>query len=85
MYIINKYRKGMVYNDDLFECFDQNSTEIMDAIETLPPKLRDAIKQRFFYSLTMEEIGNKNNYSRETARRYVKRGLEKLKDICELN
>ena len=75
----------MVYNDDLFECFDQNSTEIIDAIETLPPKLRDVIEQRFFYSLTMEEIGNKNNYSRETARRYVKRGLEKLKDICELN
>ena len=85
LYIINKYRKGMVYNDDLFECFDQNSTEIMDAIETLPPKLRDVIEQRFFYSLTMEEIGSKNNYSRETARRYVKRGLEKLKDICELN
>tara|TARA_Y100000034_G_scaffold124865_1_gene173598 strand:- start:473 stop:964 length:492 start_codon:yes stop_codon:yes gene_type:complete len=85
LYVINKYRRGLTYNDDLSECFDEDLTEILDAISTLSPKLQDAIKQRFFYGLTMEEIGKKNNYSRETARRYVKRGLEKLKDICKTN
>ena len=56
---------------------------IIDAIETLPNKLSKVIKQKFFYSMTMEEIGRKNHYSRETARRNVKRGLEKLKEICK--
>jgi len=85
LYIINKYRRGADYNDDLFECFDQNSTEMLDAIKMLPPRIQDAIEQRFFYGFTMEEIGKKNSYSRETARRYVKKGLEKLKDICKQN
>ena len=32
----------------------------------------------------MQEIADKNNYSRETARRYVKKGIEKLREICKL-
>lgn len=84
LYIINKSRRGIEYNDDLFSCCDQNDVDISDAIETLPPRLQIAIKQRFFYGFTMEEIGSKNNYSRETARRYVKKGIEKLREICKL-
>ena len=29
--------------------------------------------------LTMEEIGERNNYSRETARRYILKAIEKVK------
>ena len=84
LYSINKSRRGLDYNDDLFLCCDQNDVDIFDAIETLPLKLQIAVKQRFFYGFTMEEIGSKNNYSRETARRYVKKGVEKLREICKL-
>ena len=84
LYVINKSRKGLDYNDDLYSCCDQNHVDIFDAIETLPPNLQIAVKQRFFQGFTMEEIGKTNNYSRETARRYVKKGVEKLKEICKL-
>ena len=84
LYVINKSRKGLDYNDDLYSCCDQNHVDIFDAIETLPPNLQIAVKQRFFQGFTMEERGKTNNYSRETARRYVKKGVEKLKEICKL-
>tara|TARA_R100000808_G_scaffold5713_1_gene17169 strand:+ start:12598 stop:13098 length:501 start_codon:yes stop_codon:yes gene_type:complete len=83
LYCVNKYRRGSSYSDSLFECFDRYDTDIIDAIEKLPNKLSKVIKQKFFDSMTMEEIGLKNHYSRETARRNVKRGLEKLKEICK--
>jgi len=83
LYCVNKYRKGSTYSDSLFESFDKYDIDIIDVIEKLPNKLSKVIKQKFFYNMTMEEIGQKNHYSRETARRNVKRGLEKLKEICK--
>lgn len=83
LYLINKFRKGAVYDDLLTECVDKSNFEIFDIVEKLPPKLEIVIKQKFFFGLTMEEIGNENNYSRETARRYVKKGIEKLQEICK--
>ena len=82
LYLINKFRKGATYDDMLTECVDKNNFEIFDIVEKLPPKLEVVIKQKFFFGLTMEEIGKENNYSRETARRYVKKGIEKLQEIC---
>jgi len=83
LYHVNKHRKGITYTDSLFEYFDRYDTDIIDAIEKLPSKFSKVIKQKFFNSMTMEEIGLENDYSRETARRNVKRGLEKLKEICK--
>jgi RNA polymerase sigma factor (sigma-70 family) len=85
LYNVNKYRKGITYSDSLFEYFDRHDTDIVDTIEKLPNKFSKVIKQKFFHNMTMEEIGTKNHYSRETARRNVKRGLEKLREICKLN
>jgi len=55
--------------------------EIKDVIQKLHPRLRKVIYQRFFERLTMEEIAKENDYSRETARRYILHALKKLKDI----
>ena len=47
-------------------------------MDSLSPMLKRVVKQRFFYNLTMEEIGDANDYSRETARRYLKEAMEQL-------
>ena len=83
IYSVNKYRRGTVYHDGLFEHFERYDTDILDAIDILPQKLSKVIKQKFFHSMTMEEIGRENHYSRETARRNVRRGLDKLREICK--
>ena len=45
------------------------SREMHDMIDGLPPEISKVLKQRFVYSMTMNEIGDANGYSRETARR----------------
>lgn len=57
--------------------FDE--VDISDFINSLSPRLKIVIRQRFFENLTMEEIGLKNDYSRETARRYLQEAIDKLK------
>jgi RNA polymerase sigma factor (sigma-70 family) len=51
-----------------------------EAIETLVPKYKNILHQRFFERMTMQEIADRNNYSRETARRYINIALEKLRE-----
>jgi RNA polymerase sigma factor (sigma-70 family) len=58
---------------------DSNVYETLDWIDSLPEKLAVAVKQKFVYGYTVQEIAEKNNYSRETARQYVQKGVEKLK------
>jgi RNA polymerase sigma factor (sigma-70 family) len=59
----------------------ENVCEIEDFLKQIPPRLRTAVYQRFFKNMTMEEIGKENNYSRETARRYINDGLDKIREI----
>tara|TARA_R110002051_G_scaffold52514_1_gene99653 strand:- start:234 stop:725 length:492 start_codon:yes stop_codon:yes gene_type:complete len=80
LYLRKNKRKEVscVYDsaDNNFEPFEP--IEVMDIVDCLIPRLKIVIKQRFFENFTMEEIGNANNYSRETARRYLKEAIEKL-------
>ena len=81
LYDINKRNRQKKYNEALHFADDQSDLEIKDVIQKLHPRLRKVIYQRFFERLTMEEIAERNDYSRETARRYILHALEKLKDI----
>tara|TARA_R110002051_G_scaffold319489_1_gene403624 strand:- start:136 stop:654 length:519 start_codon:yes stop_codon:yes gene_type:complete len=54
--------------------------DIKDTINTLPDHFQKVLYQRFFERLTMEEIANNNNYSRETARRHIINALKKLEE-----
>jgi len=47
----------------------QHSTSYYDILDGLPVEVSNIIKQRFINNMTMNEIGNENGYSRETARR----------------
>ena len=56
------------------------SIAIKDAIDNLGIKYKTVLYQRFFERMTMQEIADTNDYSRETARRYINIALEKLKE-----
>jgi RNA polymerase sigma factor (sigma-70 family) len=68
---------------DFEECqavTQNDSIIIKEAIDHLSVKYRTVLHQRFYERMTMQEIADRNNYSRETARRYVNIALEKLKE-----
>ena len=81
LYDINKRKRQRKYNPDLHYIDVKNEVDIRDVIQKLHPRYRTVVYQRFFERLTMDEIAKRNNYSRETARRYILHALEKLKDI----
>lgn len=83
-----KKKTNVVKKETTFSCMDyfpaktaENICEIEDFLKQIPPRLRKAVYQRFFKNMTMEEIGKENNYSRETARRYINDGLDKIREI----
>ena len=81
LYDFNKRKRQKYYNEALhFENYS-NDVEILDVIQKLHPRLRLVVHQRFFERLTMEEIAERNSYSRETARRYILQALKKLREI----
>ena len=59
---------------------DSDDYEVIDWIDSLPEKLAVAVKQKFVEGYTIQEIAQKNSYSRETARQYVQKGVERLKN-----
>ena len=81
---INKKRKSnsLEFHESLYVLANKNSVEIEDIINKLSPKFNKVINQRFFYSMTMEEIAKENNYSRETARLYIIQALDKIKQYA---
>ena len=70
------------FKESLYVSLGDSSIEIEDIIDKLSPKFKKVIEQRFFYRMTMEEIAKENNYSRETARRYIIQALEKIKQYA---
>ena len=79
---LSEYKKAKRVSTNLSvdgDCEDINVCETLDWIDSLPEKLAIAVKQKFVYGYTVQEIAEKNNYSRETARQYVQKGIEKLK------
>ena len=50
-------------------------------IDGLNPEAKSILRQKFLNNMTMEEIGVANGYSRETARRKVKKALSQFQKI----
>ena len=59
-----------------------NKYEIIDILTGLDPELKEIINQRFYHNMTMVEIGHANGYSRETARRRLKKAIKTCKKNC---
>ena len=55
------------------------SEELIDILSGLPEDVKRILKQRFIGNMTMVEIAKANGYSRETARRRLKRAIK----ICK--
>ena len=60
-----------------------NKLEVIDIINGLEPETANILEQRFYENMTMKEIGRRNGYSRETARRKLKNAIKTCKMICE--
>ena len=58
----------------------QSDMNCYDLLEGLPKDISKIIQQRFIYNMTMNEIGVKNGYSRETARRKLIKAVKICKE-----
>jgi RNA polymerase sigma factor (sigma-70 family) len=79
-------RKRWEYNTDTIEKTDVNAQsrmEVIDLITGLDEEDSKILTQRFYDNMTMKEIGRKNGYSRETARRRLKNAINLCKSIVE--
>ena len=66
--------------DNIEKAFsDEAKVEAMDIIRSMPEDLGTVLRQRFIDNMTIQEIGNTNGYSRETARRRVKKAFSHCK------
>ena len=76
---IQKYDKtrGSKFTSYLYQQY-----EIIDILTGLDPELKEVINQRFYHNMTMVEIGHANGYSRETARRRLKKAIKTCKKNC---
>ena len=54
----------------------KNKTIAWEILNDLPDEPRKILEQKFYGEMTMAEIGSKNGYSRETARRRLKKALK---------
>jgi RNA polymerase sigma factor (sigma-70 family) len=49
----------------------------------LPPKQREIIYLRFYENYTLSEIGQKQGYTKESARQNVNKSISHLKELCK--
>jgi DNA-directed RNA polymerase specialized sigma24 family protein len=45
--------------------------------------MKTLLEQRFFHNMTMTEIADENGYSRETARRRLKKAIRMCKNLVK--
>jgi len=57
--------------------------EVFDILESLPNSMKTLLEQRFFHNMTMTEIADENGYSRETARRRLKKAIRMCKNLVK--
>tara|TARA_Y100000361_G_scaffold152616_1_gene172483 strand:- start:2198 stop:2680 length:483 start_codon:yes stop_codon:yes gene_type:complete len=81
-----KKKRQMLYLDNIQldfiksdSVYRDSSTEFMDVLIGLPKDVSDILKQRYLGNMTMVEIAKQNGYSRETARRRLKRAIKMCK------
>jgi RNA polymerase sigma factor (sigma-70 family) len=78
-------KKRMEFNSECLEKVDTKNKgrmEVLDILTGLDSEMRDVIRKRFYYNMTMVEIGRSNGYSRETARRRLKKAIKICKKSC---
>lgn len=56
------------------------ATDYTDIFDGVPSEHAELLKQKYIYNMTMNEIGNINGYSRETARRKVAKAVKIYKN-----
>lgn len=71
-----------------FDHFDLPAPEVSDdiafireCVDLLPEPHRQFIKEYYFQNLTMEQIGQKYNFSKEAARQKINKALKRLHEI----
>jgi len=77
-------KKRREFNVESIEDIDrrlQNRMEVKDILMGLDPEYTDILHKRYYQNMTMMEIGKSNGYSRETARRRLKKAIK----ICQNN
>ena len=81
-----KKKKQMLYLDnfqlDFVKCDSKHKDtrrEFTDVLTGLPDEVSGILKQRFLGNMTMVEIAKANGYSRETARRRLKKAVKMCK------
>ena len=80
-------KKRMEFNSECLEKVDTKNKgrmEVLDILTGLDSEMRDVIRKRFYYNMTMVEIGRSNGYSRETARRRLKKAIKICKKSCSI-
>ena len=82
----NKLKKKRIeFNNESLEKVDTRNKgrmEVFDILTGLDPELRDVLDKRFYHNMTMVEIGRSNGYSRETARRRLKKAIKMCQKNC---
>ena len=63
--------------------FENPENILLDALDFLPEKQKQIIHQRFYENRTLEEIGDKNGYTKEAARQNINKIINKLKENIE--
>ena len=66
--------------EDAVDINNLNSQLVLDITTGLPADTVKILKQRFYNNMTMKEIAQENGYSRETARRRVKKAVNLCKE-----
>ena len=76
-------KKKLEYSCDKIETVDyRNSNLGIDyLVEGMPEKPAKVLRQRYIHNMTMNEIGQENGYSRETARRRVISAIQLCKNL----
>ena len=78
-------KKRREFNVDIVDGADRKQQERMEVHEILlglAPEDRDILNKRYYHNMTMLEIGRSNGYSRETARRRLKKALKTCQKNC---
>ena len=80
---LKKDSKNKSYPTDNIErsFTDDVRLETMDMLNSMPDDLGTVLRQRFIDNMTIQEIGDTNGYSRETARRRIKKAFRKCKEM----
>lgn len=80
---LKKDSKNKSYSTDSIEkSFSEDvRLEAMDMLNSMPEDLGTVLRQRFIDNMTIQEIGTTNGYSRETARRRIKKAFRKCREM----